>query len=57
MKFLKPNEKCAGCKRVIDQEGDQPDKSLRLGLFEDGRAYCRRCANSCEYHPEFSRET
>jgi hypothetical protein len=52
MHFLKPNQKCASCKRVIDQEGSQPDRSLRLGLLEDGAAYCRRCANDCDNHPE-----
>jgi hypothetical protein len=54
MKLLKPNEKCAACKRVIDQEGTAPDKSSRLGLLEDGQAYCRRCATTCEDHPEYS---
>ena len=56
MKPLKPNEKCNGCKRLIDQEGKQPDRSLRLGLIEDGRVYCRRCASLGEDHPEFSRD-
>jgi hypothetical protein len=54
MKYLKPNEKCVACKRVIDQEGTKSDKSLRLGLLEDGQALCRRCAARCEDHPEFA---
>jgi hypothetical protein len=52
MHFLKPNQKCASCKRVIDQEGSQSDRSLRLGLLEDGAAYCRRCANDYDAHLE-----
>ena len=49
MTILKPGQRCACCKRVIDQDGHEKDRSLRLGSLDEGTAFCRRCSGDAEF--------